>query len=121
MTPNDFLGIINSCCFGLQQAIQTGAQWEVVAHSVIANALLTHTGRVPLREAKYKYATNAAAEGEACDFLIQDGTQMIWLELKVESATNIGSFAGSSLAVVTSLDPNVNNDVRKLQLASSYI
>jgi hypothetical protein len=115
VTPQEFLTIIvRHTSLQLSQLIQTGAQWELSAHGLIANALLQATGRLPVREMPYKRFVGDDAGNEACDLVIQDRTQLIWVEAKVESAHHQLKFSDLSAKKVTDLDTAVNWDVEKL-------
>ncbi|MGQ3213024.1 MAG: hypothetical protein ACT6U0_08690 [Shinella sp.] len=118
MTPAQFLDKIISKCFSeFKQHIQTGAQWEISAQTTISNNMFSTYQMLPVRELHYKNFCQDVESNDACDLVItdpDDKTQLIWLELKVESAQNSGQFAGKSLAAITNLNSS-NNDWSKLK------
>lgn len=118
MTPETFLKLLVGHAWQFKSMIETGAQWELAAHVAITEAIRAQTGKIPVREMKYKTLAGPEMGDEACDLVFQDGTEIVALELKVESATNQGQFAGLNLKKVTSLDEGVNADVKKLSTLS---
>ncbi|MGK7864561.1 hypothetical protein [Falsiroseomonas sp. E2-1-a4] len=115
MTPQDFLRVLLTTAPEIYRTIRTGAQWEVVAHSIISNALLEKTGRMPIREQRYANFTGVP-NNDSCDLVLQDGSQSIWVEAKVEGAHTRGQFASLSGQRVTDLNAAINADAAKLSL-----
>lgn len=74
--------------------ISQGSQWELKAHGIIFDVIEELTGKRPVVEFRLKLITGA---NTSCDFMAQHGDVCYAIEVKVESATNRGVFAGKSM------------------------
>lgn len=102
MDERAFLNLVLQLAPQLAGAVSTGAQWEVLAQTLIGSKLLEAYGVIG-REIPYPGTRESADIGFS-----YEGKHYL-IELKVESATNAGQFAGKSLLTA------VSSDVEKLR------
>ncbi|HET7868479.1 MAG TPA: hypothetical protein VFL86_29045 [Burkholderiaceae bacterium] len=92
MPIQEFLVILGGLVEQFSKAVGTGAQWEIFAQSIIADHLKANGQGGAAREIKYpgsaKKSVDIAFGWKGACYLV---------ELKVESATNAGVFAGETL------------------------
>jgi len=99
MTPRLLVNFIrDNCSEELARSITGGASWELIAENIICQAIFKVTKKLPTRQFPYPGSTKTA------DFAFTDDTVLHVVELKVESAHEVGKFAGNSFAADKSAD-----------------
>lgn len=90
MEPSDLIDLILQHEHDWIEAISTGAGWELWGQVEVSKYLLRRYG-VMGREVPYSGSTKSV------DIAVQIAKQNYFIEMKVESARNSGTFAGESL------------------------
>ncbi len=99
MKEKEFLNLVLQLAEQFTMGVNSGAQWEIYAQVVICGKIMSTFG-VQGRELNYP----GSKESVDIAFALQGIPYLI--ELKVESATNAGQFAGRALTTAMSDDMN---------------